>query len=313
MPIIAFLFPGPGSAEPGMGKDLYNKVPAVREAIDKADKALLERGVKVTRACFVSGAAEMRRPSIAGPSSLALCVGTYAALKGRRVQPMMLAGLGLGGEVAALAAAGAIDYEEALKFMHARGLLAEEAWAKAPFHVLSVAGLPAAQLEAKLANLQPPVQRLALISPEHCVLAGEEAVLKKLGLVLASLGRAVKVGAVEPGWDWPHPSFAPLGPALAEAFAKMKVESLPQLVYGAGGDTPVRRHSDWPARIASLATLAPDWTLAVAALRKAGMDTAVELGAGTSLGAAVHRHDPGVRVLATTNTADIALAAKLAV
>lgn len=312
MPYIAFLFPGPGSAEPGMGKDLYNKVPLLREAVDKADKALAERGVKVTRACFVSPAAEMRRPSIAGPASLAFSVGTALALKGRRVQANLLGALGWG-EVAALAAFGAIDYDEALRFMHTRGLLLEEAWARAPFHVISVGGLPVEQLEAKLAALPQPPLRVALISPESCVLAGEEAVLKKLGQVLAGLGRQVKVSAVEPGWDWPHPSFAGVAPAMTEAFARLKIESIPQLIYGAGGDTPVRRPFDWQARLAALCTQSLDWPGAAAALRKAGMDTAVEMGAGQALGQAIHKIDTGVRVLATTNTADIALAAKLAV
>ena len=79
MPVIAYLFPGNGAAEANLGRDFYAKVPVVRDYMDRADKALLPLGLKVTKACFVSEPAELRRPSVAGPALMAVSCGVFAA------------------------------------------------------------------------------------------------------------------------------------------------------------------------------------------------------------------------------------------
>lgn len=311
MPMIAYLFPGPGIAEPGLGKDLYNKVPAVREAVDKADKALVEVGVKVTKACFVSPAEVMRKPSVAGPAVLAMTVGVVTALKAKRVTPLLAGALGWG-ELNALVALGSLDYEAGLKLMHQRGLWLEEAWNAAPFFVLAVQGLPADQLETKLASLPHPPKRVALFSNDHVVLAGDEVLLKKLALLLGNLGRHVKLSAVEPGYDWPHPQFEEVGRRVAEALAQAKLEPINTAIQGAVDKEAIRTVRDWPARAAALCTDVLDWPAACKRLRAQGMDTAVELTRGQALGAALHKFDAGVRVLSAEDAPSFALTAKLA-
>jgi [acyl-carrier-protein] S-malonyltransferase len=310
--MIAYLFPGPGIAEPGLGKDLYNKIPLVREAVDKADKILVEQGVKVTKACFVSPAEVMKRPSLAGPAVLAMTVGVMNALKARRVSGLLAGALGWG-ELNALVALGSLDYESGLKLLHQRGLWLEEAWAAAPFHVLGVQGLPTEQLQAKLAALPDPPRQVALFGADHVVLAGDEALLKKLAALLGPLGRHVKLSSVEPGYDWPHPIFAGVGQRVAEALSAHKLEHSNVAIQAAADEEPVRLMQDWPKRAAAQCTDALDWPAACKRLRALGMDTAVELTHGQALGVALHKFDAGVRVLAAEDAPSFALAAKLAV
>jgi len=312
MPMIAYLFPGPGIAEPGLGKDLYNKIPLVREAVDKADKALVELGVKVTKACFVSPAEVMKKPSIAGPAVLAMTYGVLTALKAKRVNAFLAGALGWG-EINALVALGSLEYEAGLKLMHQRGLWIEEAWAAAPFHVLGVQGLPVDQLETRLAALPNPPKRVALLGSDHVIFAGEELLLKKLSALLGQAGRHVKLTAVEPGYDWPHPQFAEVGKKVADALAALKLENINTSIQAAADQEPVRNPRDWPARAAAQCTDALDWPVACRRLRALGMDTAVELTHGQTLGAALHKFDAGVRVLAAEDAPSFALAAKLAV
>ena len=312
MPMIAYLFPGPGIAEPGLGKDLYNKIPPVREAVDKADKILVEVGVKVTKACFVSPGEVMKKPSIAGPAVLAMTCGVLNALKAKRVSALLAGGLGWG-ELCALTALGSLEYEAGLKLLHQRGLWVEEAWAAAPFHVLGVQGLPVEQLEAKLAALPNPPRRVALFSNDHVVLAGDEVLLKKLAVLLGGIGRHVKLSPVEPGYDWPHPIFEGVGQKLAEALGEHKLEHINVSIQGAVDQDPVRNVRDWPKRAAALCHEPLDWPAACKRLRAFGMDTAVELTRGQALGIAVHKFDAGVRVLAAEDAPSFALAAKLAI
>ena len=312
MPMIAYLFPGPGIAEPGLGKDLYNKIPLVREAVDKADKILVDQGVKVTKACFVSPADIMKKPSLAGPAVLAMTVGVLNALKAKRVSGLLAGAMGWG-ELTAMVALGSLDFEAGLKLLHQRGLWLEEAWTAAPFYVLGVQGLPVAQLEAKLAALPQPPKRVALFSDDHVVLAGDQTLLKKLAVLLGSIGRHVKLSAVEPGYDWPHPIFASVGQRLADALNAHKLEHVNIAIQGACDHEPIRNVRDWPSRVAAQCTEALDWPAACKRLRAQGMDTAVELTHGIALGTALHKFDAGVRVLAAEDAPSFALAAKLAI
>jgi len=234
------------------------------------------------------------------------------ALKAKRVTGLLAGGFGWG-ELSALVALGSLEYDAGLKLMHQRGLWLEEAWNAAPFFVLGVQGLPAEQLEAKLAALPNAPKRVALFSNDHVVLAGDEALLKKLSGLLGAIGRHVKLSPVEPGYDWPHPQFAGVGQRVADALAAHKLEHINVSIQGAVDQEPVRNVRDWPKRAAAQCTDALDWPAACKRLRALGMDTAVELTKGQALGAALHKFDAGVRVLAAEDAPSFALAAKLAV
>jgi [acyl-carrier-protein] S-malonyltransferase len=243
---------------------------------------------------------------------MAMTLGVMHALKAKRVTGLLAGALGWG-ELNALVALGSLEYDAGLKLVHQRGLWLEEAWAAEPFYVLGVQGLPTEQLEAKLAALPTLPRRVALFSPEHVVLAGDEALLKKLAALLGPLGRHVKLSTVEPGYDWPHPIFAAVGERVAEALAAHKLEHINTSIQGAVDEEPVRHAQDWPKRAAAQCTEALDWPAACKRLRAAGMDTAVELTHGLALGVALHKFDAGVRVLAAEDAPSFALAAKLAV
>lgn len=309
---LAFLFGGPGIASPGMGRDLYNKNPLVRESVDKADKVLTELGgVRPTKACFAGDEALMRRPSVAGPAVLALAHGVVRFLRSKRLHPQMAAGLGWG-EVVALGALGAWDLDASLKLLYERGCWVEEAWAKQPWHALAVQGLAPEALEAKLAALPEPPQRCALISPDHFVLLGSEALLQKLHDLLAHAGRHVKVTPVEPGWHWPHPSLAPLAPQFEALVAGTPHEHLATPIQGAADAEALRQAREYPGRLALSFSQAVDWPAACRRLKLLHMDTAVEIGHGSALGAALHAMDHDVRVLATEDLPALSQTLKLA-
>ena len=309
---IAYLFGGPGQAEPGMGRDLYNKNPLVRESVDKADKLLTELGgVRPTKACFAGDAALIRRPSVAGPAVLALAHGTVRALKARRLQPHYAGAFGWG-ELVALGALGQLDYETALCLLYERGKAVEAAWAADPWYALAVQGLPSEALEARLGGLPQPPLWSARLSPDHFVLGGGERLLGALHGLLSKAGRGVKLSEVEPGWHWPHPALAPADEAAAAALAGASMEAVGLAVQPALEHPPLRQAREWPAYLRARGAAPLDWGAACRGLKALGMDTAVEIGHGQWLGAALHRIDTGIRVLATGDNAAFAQAVKLA-
>jgi [acyl-carrier-protein] S-malonyltransferase len=233
-------------------------------------------------------------------------------LKARRLQPNYAGAFGWG-ELVALGALGLIDYEAALRLIHERGKAAEAAWEAAPWHALSVQGLPAEALEGKLSGLPQPPQWAARFSPDHFVLCGNERLLTALhGLLEKAGGRGVKLSAVEPGWHWPHAALKPVGEALAASLEAVPTESLGLAVQPALQHNPLRQGRDWPSYIKTHGADPLDWTAACRGLKALGMDTAVEIGHGQLLGSALHKLDTDVRVLATEDNAAFAQAVKLA-
>jgi [acyl-carrier-protein] S-malonyltransferase len=310
MGAVAFLFGGPGAAEPGMGRDLYNRNPLVRESVDHADKVLKELGgVRPTKACFAGDAALITRPSVAGPCVLALAHGVCRALRARHVRPLAAAGLGWG-ELVALGALGALDFDDALKLLYLRGLGAEEIWARKPWHALAAQGLVREEWEAAFEGIDPKPCLAARIGPAHYVYTGEAGAL---GLVRARLVTRPKVRAtlVEPGWQWPHAEFLVLGRRTAEALGALKELPAPWTpLQGAGEIEMAREPRDWTGRAAAAAEPL-DWPAAGARLRALGMDTFVEIGHGAALGQALRADEPGLRALSTADAAAFAQAVKL--
>jgi malonyl CoA-acyl carrier protein transacylase len=218
----------------------------------------------------------------------------------------------LWGELVALGALGGMDYDAALKLLYERGLKVEEAWEKAPWHALAVTGLAPEALQSRLAALPQPPTVAALLSPDHFVLTGEEALLQKLHAALGAAGRNVKVTPVEPGWHWPNPALDGVNAACADALGALELEHLSLSIQGAYEELPVRAQRDWPAHLKAHGNRPLDWTAAVRRLKAQGMNTAIEIGHGSSLGSALHKLDHDVRVLATEDNASFAQAVKLA-
>jgi [acyl-carrier-protein] S-malonyltransferase len=310
MPVVAFAFSGAGSAAPQMGRDLYNKVISVREAMDRADKAFAAEGFKVTKACFLGSADDLSRPSIAGPATLAIAYGITQSLKQKRVNAQMVCGYGWG-EFSALACQGAYAFEDALRYLRRRGEMLEEAWKASPFHVAAIQGMGAEQVLQKFSALPRKPEVVADDAPDSCVIAGAEDWLRKVAPLLAS--KTVKVGSVGPGWAWPHPSLAGTGGELGAEYAKLKFERAGSWeLYSC---VEPGRITDW-SRLPLLQELSCSrpiqFRAAAQAMHQGGMDTIVDVGPSEAMGAFARRQDTGIRALASLDTKALSHALKLA-
>jgi [acyl-carrier-protein] S-malonyltransferase len=195
----ALLFPGQGAQSVGMGKELAQNFPAAKAIFEKADQIL---GFEISRLCWQGPAEALTRTEHCQPALYVTSLAALAALRSS-FQPSAsdfhfsaAAGLSLG-EYTALAAAGALSFEEGLKLVQLRGRAMQEASAARPGTMASVLGLPLDQLEAicadtgaQVANLNSPGQIVISGSPENVkaasVLAKEKGAKRAIGLAFHS-------------------------------------------------------------------------------------------------------------------------------
>ena len=122
---ILYVFPGQGSQYRGMGLDLAAEFPAVRALYDRANATL---GYDLAELSFRDPRDELKLTRFTQPALLThqvACLDVFRELAGDAARPALAAGHSVG-EYAALVAAGALGFEQALKLVARRGELMSE-------------------------------------------------------------------------------------------------------------------------------------------------------------------------------------------
>src|SRR2546429_8606162 len=141
---VALLFRGQGVQRPGMGKGLYDRCPAARRAFERAEVVL---DMPIRRLCFEGPVEELNRTEVIQPCVMTVCWAAYEVWREsygfENVQ--VTAGHSLG-EIAALAAAGAIPWETALLLVKERGRIMAQAADEHTGGMIAIAGLDEGQV-----------------------------------------------------------------------------------------------------------------------------------------------------------------------
>ncbi len=151
---LAFMFPGQGSFEAGMGRDVAEAVP---EAMAVYDAGSAASGPDLKRLCFESPVEHLVDTEVQQPALVATSLAFNAALRARGINPDFVVGHSVG-EFAALAAAGSFPDAEAIGLVRERGLAMAAAAKESPGSMAAILGLKDEVVEAlckKISHVWP--------------------------------------------------------------------------------------------------------------------------------------------------------------
>ena len=294
----AWIFPGQGSQQVGMGRDLYETYPAARRLLDEADATL---GYPLTHLCFEGPEESLQQTVHAQPAIMAVSLACLAAARAQGAlngKPAFLAGHSLG-EYTALVAAGALSFADALRLVRERGRLMHEAGERVPGAMAAVMGLP----EEKVATLcqESGAELCNLNSPGQAVIGGPlEAVERAIELARARGARHLARLNVSGAF---HTSL--MGPAadgMAQAIARVPLAKARVPIVANSSAEPMVAAAAIREELLRQLCRPVLWQRSIEFMVTQGVTSFVEIGPGRVLASLIRRIDGSVSV---RNIADV--------
>ena len=279
---VAFLFPGQGSQKVGMGKDLVERDPHLRDFFARADEVL---GFGLTKLCFEGPDAELVQTQNTQPAIFVVSMAILDVLRKAGIAPQAAAGHSLG-EYGALVSAGVLEFEDALRLVRRRGELMAGVNARTPGAMAAIIGLPgeavAEACRKAAAEGLGVVEPANYNTPQQTVISGQEAAVVR-AMALAQEAKAEKVVRLQVG----APFHCSLMSALQDEFAAtlerytFRDPKFP-VVANVTGDY-VRTADAVKDALRRQVAGAVRWTDSINRLAADGFDTFVEVGPGRTL------------------------------
>ncbi|HZT16275.1 MAG TPA: ACP S-malonyltransferase [Gaiellaceae bacterium] len=291
---VAFMFPGQGSFEPGMGRDVAEAVPEAMAVLDAGSEAA---GLDIKRLCFDTPAEGLVDTEVQQPALVATCLSLDAALRSRGINPDYVVGHSVG-EYSALGSSGSLSPAHAIALVRERGLAMAEAAKERPGSMAAILGLADEAVEAlckKISNVWPANYNC----PGQLVISGETPSVDEACLEAEREGarRAIKL-RVSGAFHSP----------LVERAADRLRPAVERVHLGEGRtafmSTVTAKLEDaqrYRELLIQQLTAPVRFTQAARELVASGVTTFVEVGPGTVLSGLLKRIDRSVRTISVSD------------
>ena len=301
---IAFIFPGQGAQVCGMGKDFYEQTEIGKQVFDKASELL---GFSMPELCFE----ENDRLDITEYTQAAMVTASIAmmrVLEENGIKPDVAAGLSLG-EYCALAAAGVMSDEDAIRTVRQRGILMQEAVPVGEGAMAAILALDAAVIE-EVTGAMEGVWIANYNCPGQIVISGLKEAVETACEKLKEAGakRTVMLNVSGP---FHSKMLTGAGEKLGRVLEGVEVHT-PVIPYVANVTASyVTDAKEVKPLLEKQVSSSVRWQQSVEAMLADGVDTFIEIGPGKTLAGFMKKIDRTVKVINIEKLEDIAKAAEL--
>jgi [acyl-carrier-protein] S-malonyltransferase len=295
---IAFCFPGQGSFEAGMGRDIAEAVPEAMAVFRRGSDAA---GIDLEHLCFHADADELLDTSVQQPALVATSLAVLAAIRARGIEPDVVVGHSVG-EFAALAAAQTFSVEDAIALVRERGLAMAEAAREHPGSMAAILGLDdeiVEQLCRRILGVWPANYNC----PGQIVVSGENPAVDECCAAAEEEGarRTVKLRV---SGAFHSPLVARAADRFRPAVERIKFQDPVAPFMSTVTARLEEAHRVGPLLVDQL-TAPVRFTQAAGSLVRDGVRTFVEVGPGNVLSGLVKRIDRSVKTVSVNNLASL--------
>lgn len=277
----AFLFPGQGSQNVGMGKALCDEFTVANEVFNEANDTL---GFDLKKLCFEGDLEELTKTVNTQPALLTHSVAAFRVFMQQfGITPDYSVGHSLG-EISALTCAGAIQFSDALKLVRKRGTFMQEAVSNGEGAMAAVSGIDKKVLEEECKKISTEEQMVVLSncnSPDQIVISGHKIAVVNVSENLKALGgRVVPLKVSAP---FHSPLMMPAAVKFNEELKKYAFDELKWPVISNVTAMPYNSHLDIMDNLTQQIVKPVEWQLSMEYMGRQGVEMAVELGPQTVL------------------------------
>lgn len=182
---IAFIFPGQGSQQVGMGLELAQNYSSAKDVFEQADASLNR---SLSQLCFEGPEEELKQTENTQLAILTCSVATLNVLTDLGISPKVTAGHSLG-EYSALVASGVLEFSDAFRLVSARAQFMAEAGEEQNGTMAAILGMDEGQLQGICEKVEGVVKIANYNCPGQLVISGEvDAVNQAVALASEEIG-----------------------------------------------------------------------------------------------------------------------------
>jgi [acyl-carrier-protein] S-malonyltransferase len=295
---IAFCFPGQGSLEAGMGREIAENEPAAMQVLEEGSEAA---GLDLIRLCFDAPLEELVDTELQQPALVATSLAVLAALRERGIEPDYVIGHSVG-EFAALAAASAIEIPEAIRLVRERGLAMAEAAREHPGSMAAILGL-ADEVVEELCRQIPGVWPANYNCPGQLVVSGENPAVEECRWK-AELRGAHRTVKLKVSGAFHSPLVGKAAERLRPAIDRVRFTE-PVAPFMSTVSAKIEPAQRMGSLLVEQLTAPVKFTQAAGELVRDGVKTFVEVGPGNVLSGLVKRIDRNVKAIPVNSVAGL--------
>ena len=293
----AVIFPGQGAQYVGMAKDFYDSFEDSKKVFDEADDVL---DIELKKICFEEND-DINKTEYTQPAMVAAEVAIYEHLKNAGLKADVFAGLSLG-EYSALVAAGAMTLADGIKTVRRRGILMQNEVPLGMGGMAAVIAMDADKIAEICENTPGKVQIANYNCPGQIVISGEAEAVKAASAALAEAG-AKRVIPLNVSGPFHSQMLVPAGEKLYDFLQDIKIADDFAPYYCNADAEEITDAAKVKELLKRQVYSSVRWQQTIENMIDDGVDTFIEVGAGTTLSGLVKRTLTDVRVF---NVCDMA-------